>query len=73
MKTITMPVPEGRTPMVAICGASDCEHVWIAIWLPMPMVLASLVMKSLRCPLCGDPSPKLCDSGHASQLKVTDA
>lgn len=72
MKTVAIPVPEGRTPMVALCGASDCDHVWIALWLPMEMLMAAAVMKSLRCPLCGNPAPKLADSGHVAQLKVTD-
>lgn len=72
MKTVAIPVPEGRTPMVALCGASDCDHVWIALWLPMEMLMAAAVMKSLRCPLCGNPSPRLADSGHVAQLKVTD-
>lgn len=40
-------------------SCSSCHHVWVGLYLPMPMATAARVLKSLRCPMCGAPSSKL--------------
>ncbi len=72
MKTFAIPVPEGRTPMVAICSAEDCRHTWIAVWLPMEMMLAATVLNGLRCPLCGHDAPALANAVDAKKFGVVD-
>lgn len=72
MKIVKIQVPEGRTPMVAICSVDECRHIWIAMWLPMNMLMAAAVMKSLHCPLCGNARPSCADLGHGKHFVVED-
>lgn len=41
----------------------DCEHRWIALWSPMPLVRAAEVLRNAHCPACGSVPEKItsCD------------
>lgn len=67
--SFTLPVPDGRTPLVAVCAVEDCRYVWIAVWLPMEMMRAATIMKSLHCPLCGHDAPGLASAEDAGKIE----
>jgi hypothetical protein len=48
---------EPKTPSWLRCGA--CGHMWILMYLPMPMDTAARVMKAAHCPMCGQNAKKL--------------
>jgi hypothetical protein len=53
-RTLNLPIPNGKTPMVVQCGSDECSHIWVIAWLPMPLENAARVMKDARCPLCAN-------------------
>ena len=53
-RTLNLPIPNGKTPMVVQCGSDECSHIWVIVWLPMPLENAAHVMKGARCPLCAN-------------------
>lgn len=54
--------------MVAACGDEACDHVWVAVWLPMDMMSAAKVMQAALCPLCGSASVMMATSGQTESL-----
>lgn len=70
MTMLVVPVPEGRTPMFADCGNDACDHLWVAVWLPMEMSLAAQVLQALRCPLCGHSSPRGASTEAAERMQI---
>lgn len=68
--TLVIAVPADRTPMFAACGADNCDHLWVAAWLPMEMSLAARVLQSLRCPLCGHESPRCASAETSDKIRV---
>lgn len=43
---------ETREPNWVKCG--KCSHIWIGAYLPMEMTTFAKLLKSLRCPNCGN-------------------
>jgi hypothetical protein len=43
-----------KEPFRVRCG--KCEHKWIAAYTPMVMETMGELLKSLRCPMCGNDS-----------------
>lgn len=43
---------EERKPQWVKCGA--CSHHWIAMYMPMEVEKAALLMKRATCPMCGE-------------------
>lgn len=39
-----------RTPLRVRCG--HCSHVWIALYLPLPIAEAAAALRALHCPAC---------------------
>lgn len=40
-----------ESPFWVKCG--DCQHRWIAVWLPMELSRVGKLLKGLACPKCG--------------------
>lgn len=51
------PRAEARQPNWAQC--KDCQHLWVAFQLPLPIKEAVRVMQGLRCPKCGAGSKRI--------------
>lgn len=43
-----------RQPLNVRCDS--CGHVWVALYLPMPLSAASQVLGGARCPACASKS-----------------
>jgi hypothetical protein len=42
----------GRRPFNVRCGA--CSHEWAPFYLPMELATCAAMLKSARCPMCGN-------------------
>lgn len=51
-KTVPTLAGKPKTPLNARCGG--CQHIWPALYLPMPLTSAAKVMGSINCPACGN-------------------
>lgn len=54
---------DGRKPFLVRCG--ECDHVWPAGYVPMPMTRMADILRSARCPSCATPSSRLFAAGEA--------
>lgn len=43
-----------RPPMNVRC--TNCKHVWVAMYFPLPISAAAKLLKHLHCPMCAAPS-----------------
>lgn len=46
-----------KTELRVRCG--DCDHRWVAVYLPMEMSKAAQIMKRACCPACGNASNRI--------------
>jgi Zn finger protein HypA/HybF involved in hydrogenase expression len=53
-----------RQPLWAKC--TECLHVWVLMYLPMPMALSAKLARAALCPKCGADAQKITPAKQAN-------